>query len=104
MIVIGMNEGTKAEYRLQDGVLTIAGHSINLKEVQTDTEQKIDIIKDGQYIANIIVPPKRYKKVQKQIEQDGETITIEDLEAEELDINTCVLQLWAIKEQIEGGM
>lgn len=104
MIIIEMNEGKKAGYELNGTILRIAGREIDLQAEQKDVERKIDIIENGQYVANIIIPPARYKTIEKTETIDGEQVVIEVQEP--LDINTVIIQLWAVKEdnKIEGGI
>jgi hypothetical protein len=104
MIIIEMNEGKKAGYELNGTILRIAGREIDLQVEQKDVERKIDIIENGQYVANIIIPPARYKTIEKTETIDGEQVVIEVQEP--LDINTVIIQLWAVKEdnKIEGGI
>jgi len=104
MIIIEMNEGKKAGYELNGTILRIAGREIDLQVEQKDVERKIDIIENGQYVANIIIPPARYKTIEKTETIDGEQVVIEVQEP--LDVNTVIIQLWAVKEdnKIEGGI
>jgi hypothetical protein len=104
MIIIEMNEGKKAGYELNGTILRIAGREIDLQAEQKDVERKIDIIENGQYVANIIIPPARYKTIEKTETINGEQVVIEVQEP--LDINTVIIQLWAVKEdnKIEGGI
>jgi hypothetical protein len=106
MIIIEMNEGKKAGYELNGTILKIAGREIDLQAEQKDVEVKIDIIENGQYLANIIIPPARYKTFEKTETNNGEQIVIEVQEQEPLDVNTLILQLWAVKKdnKIEGGI
>jgi len=108
MIVNEMNEGRKAEYSLDGYILTVDGESYDLAELQQDVEVKIDVIRNNRYIANIIIPPRRYRLVERQeTDISGEPITVQVPEPEPLDINTVVLNLWAIPEintNTEGGM
>jgi hypothetical protein len=106
MIIIEMNEGRKAGYELNGTILKIAGREIDLQAEQKDVEVKIDII-NGQYLANIIIPPARYKTIEKTETIDGEQVVMEVQEQEPLDVNAVILQLWAVKEdiiEIEGGI
>ena len=104
MIIIEMNEGKKAGYELNGTILRIAGREIDLQVEQKDVERKIDIIENGQYVANIIIPPARYKTIEKTETINGEQVVIEVQEP--LDVNTVIIQLWAVKEdnKIEGGI
>jgi hypothetical protein len=108
MIVNEMNEGRRAEYSLVGHILTIEGDSYDLQALQQDVELKIDVIKNNQYIANIIIPPKRYRLVERQgTDISGEPITVQVPEPEPLDVNAVILNLWAIPEintNTEGGM
>jgi methyl coenzyme M reductase beta subunit len=105
MIIREMNEGRKLDYEINGYILKIADREIDLQAEQKDVEVKIDIINDGQYLANIIIPPARYKTVEKTEIIDGETVTVEAQEREALDVNSVILQLWTIKEiTLKGGI
>ncbi|HOP33217.1 MAG TPA: hypothetical protein PKU94_07575 [Candidatus Hydrothermia bacterium] len=108
MIVNEMNEGRKAEYSLDGYILTVDGESYDLAALQQDTEVILDVIKNNQYIANIIIPPRKYRYVERQeTDISGEPITVQVPEPEPLDINAVILNLWAIPEvktNTEGGM
>jgi hypothetical protein len=106
MIIIEMNEGIKTGYELNGTILKIAGKEIDLQAEQKDVEVKIDIIENGQYLANIIIPPARQKTVEKTETINEEQVVMEVQEQEPLDVNTVILQLWAVKEdnKIEGGI
>lgn len=63
--------------------------------------------KGKQYVANIIIPACRYKTVEREEEINGEIAVIQAKEPEGLNIDTVILQLWAIPEEnknIEGGI
>jgi len=113
MIVREVNEGPKIDYALNGTVLTLGGGaiSIDLAERQADTETVIDICrKDGQlvegpsrwYVATIIIPPRRYHLVDAgQVDENGAPVLAR--EALPLDIDSVVLNLWAVPSQTEGG-
>jgi|GEM_PF-1395638 len=118
MFIRSMTPGKKIEYRIENNILYLGDNDeivIDIEERQKDVEVKIDIylddagiLKEGSgkhYVANIIIPPKRYIDVEAEGEDgSGNPITIITKEALSLDINTVTLQLWGIPEKkIEGG-
>lgn len=107
MIITEINQGPKAEYSLQEKVLTIGGQvSIDLQERQSDAQKVIDICLDNQlqtmregigawYVATIIIPPKQRELVPSgEVDEEGNDIYIE--RDHELDINKVELRLWAL--------
>lgn len=101
MIVVEMNQGKKIEYTLDGTILRLGDiFEVDLAERQEDLEVKIDVTgDDGRYIANIIIPPRRYSMVERQEVINGETVTVQVPEPEPLDLDTVTLQLWALPEE-----
>lgn len=99
MTIRKMGTGGYADYQLADGVLTIADKSIDLRQEQQDSQVIIDI-KDGEaFVANIEIPPKKYREV----EIKGRGISEEGMSteyvAEELDIEAVTLILWPVVDE-----
>lgn len=104
MIITEINEGKKANYKLEDKVLTIGDQvSINLQDRQSDTQKVIDICLDNQlqtmreglgawYVATIIIPPKQRELVPSG--EEGNDILIE--RERELDTSLVEFRLWAL--------
>ena len=112
MIITEINEGKKADYKLNEKVLTIGNQvSIDLQARQSDVQKVIDVCLDNQlqtmreglgawYVATIIIPPK-----QRELVKDEEGNYVERMR--ELDTNLVELRLWALPvgytEQTEGA-
>lgn len=107
MIITEINEGKKANYKLEDKVLTIGDQvSINLQDRQSDTQKVIDICLDNQlqtmreglgawYVATIIIPPKQRELVATG-EKDPDGNDIYEERDRELDTNLVELRLWSL--------
>jgi len=117
LIITEINEGKKANYKLEDKVLTIGDQvSINLQDRQSDTQKVIDICLDNQlqtmregfgawYVATIVIPPKQRELVTSgEKDEAGNDILIE--RDRELDTSLVELRLWALpvgyEETAEG--
>lgn len=107
MIITEINEGKKAEYKLEGKVLTIGGQvSIDLQARQADVQKVIDVCLDNQlqtmreglgawYVATIIIPPKQRELVPSgEKDAEGNDVLIE--RDRELDTNLVELRLWAL--------
>jgi len=113
LIVREVNEGPKIDYELNGTVLTLGGGavSIDLAERQTDTETVIDICHDDGhlveglgrwYVATIIIPSKRYRLVDTgQVDENGAPVMAP--EALPIDLDSVILNLWALPQISEGG-
>lgn len=92
MNIIHINQGQKVNFQVIENTIIFNNqYSVNCQERQSDIQQKIDIflnqgniseLPSGQYIANIIIPPKRY--------------LLDDQNYQNFDINSVILQLWSI--------
>lgn len=95
MNIIEINKGEKIPFTFNENTINFDNkYLVNCQEKQRDIEKKINLFLDnenisekpkGQYIANIIIPPKRsfYNENFELIEED-------------FNINQITLQLWAI--------
>lgn len=109
MIISHASEGPKVNYSLNGTVLTVGEVSIDLQERQRTTERVIDICLDNQletmreglaawYVANIIIPPKKYS-LQPSGEKDEQGNDV--MEEVELPVDTSQveLRLWGLPPQ-----
>jgi len=109
MIISHASDGQKANYSLSGSVLTVGDVVIDLQERQRTNERVIDICLDNQlqtmreglsawYVANVIIPPKRYS-LQPSGEKDEEGNDL--MEEVELPVDTSQveLRLWGLPPQ-----
>lgn len=95
MNILHINEGDKISFHITGNTITFDNqYSIDCQQRQSDTQKIINLflndniiseIPNGQYIANIIIPPKRF-------------FLDDNYELQELDfdINSITLQLWTV--------
>jgi len=97
------------DIQLDGTLLSVAGVKINLEEEEADSQVLITVslhggiamrqpVAGGEYIADIIIPPRRYEPVD-DIGEDGE-IKTESVPLP-IDINSVVLRLWPISAKSE---
>jgi hypothetical protein len=112
------------DYSLEGAVLTIAGISVNLEEEQEEQEVIITFAAcDGKvhrgmmpcctYVADIIIPPRRYEAVEvegpgsgsagsgKANSEEKEPETHTESVPVPLDLDSVTLRLWPVMEQSE---
>ncbi len=105
--VININEGDKIQWDIQENTITLGDLTIDLSAREKDIPITIDISRDSEgnliegigdfYIANIIIPPRRYgKTVQIITDAEGNEINQTIPKALPFDINRVKLQLWAM--------
>lgn len=64
MIVEKMSElGNFEEYSVDGSTLSIGDRVVEIDELQKEEQVIIDIIEDGRFIANIIIPPAKYEEI-----------------------------------------
>lgn len=97
------------DIQLDGTLLSVAGVKINLEEEEADSQVLITVsrhegvatrqsVAGGEYIADIIIPPRRYEPVE-DIGEDGE-IKTESVPIP-VDTNSVVLRLWPISAKSE---
>lgn len=108
MIITEQNEGQKIGYVINGTVISFNEMiSINLAGYQKDTEKIIDISLDGDmnlttglgrwYVANIIIPPRKYEMVDSgQVGEDE--LPIFERVAKPLSLDEVQLILWTLPE------
>lgn len=90
-------------WALNGNVLTVCGLTLDLEEEQQDSQARISIMcrngevcrgvsEGGEYIAEVVIPPRRYQLS----EPEGEEAIVEPLP---LDVDTVILRLWPIKPE-----
>jgi hypothetical protein len=95
VIVEKINSGEYAEYSLNETVLTLDGVDYDLVALQEDEQNIIDVKVDDRFIANIIIPPAKYKEIDSgNVDDNNETI-YKKVKVP-LDIESVKLNLWAI--------
>lgn len=105
MRIFTVSKGEAPLYILTASTLTVGAVAIDLAARQEDLQTVIDLcyqadgtIAEGlgkTYAANIVLPPRRYKDVQRQEKGlDGKMATVTVKEAEPLNLDDVVLQLW----------
>lgn len=102
MIVEKINNGDYVDYLLIGSVLSIDGDDYDLEQLQEDDQKIIDIKKNDRFIANIIIPPAKYKEVDSgSVDENSEAI-YENIKIP-LDTESVKLNLWSvIKEEKQG--
>ncbi|MCS7317343.1 MAG: hypothetical protein NZZ41_03355 [Candidatus Dojkabacteria bacterium] len=95
MNILHINYGNKIPFQINGNTITFNQiYSVNCQERQSDTQKIVNLfineniiseIPNGQYIANIIIPPKRFFL--------DENYQIQEFD---FDINSLTLLLWAI--------
>ena len=88
MIVIEKNKGAKIDYELIDNKITFGDDeiAINLEKYERDVEVQLDICRDDEkilvsvpskyFVANIIIPARRYDEAGKPIPFSTENVTL----------------------------
>lgn len=105
MRVFTVSNGETPAYALAGSVLTVGKVVIDLATRQEDMQKTIDLCyqPDGSiaeglgttYAINVVLPPRRFKEVQRQEKGlDGKMATIVAKEAEPLNMDDVVMQLW----------
>ncbi|MFH0710128.1 MAG: hypothetical protein V2A75_07980 [Pseudomonadota bacterium] len=57
-------DGNFEDYLLEGSVLKIGKQIMDIDELQKEEQVIIDIIEDGRFVANIIIPPAVYEEIQ----------------------------------------
>lgn len=109
MIISHASDGPKAGYSLNGTILTVGDVSIDLQERQRTTERVIDICLDNQlktmreglsawYVANIIIPPKKYTLQPTGQKDESDNDIMEEVELP-VDTSQVELRLWGLPPQ-----
>lgn len=110
MIITNANSGQKADYSLSGTKLTIENKiTIDLQEKERTVERVIDICLDSQlntireglgawYVANIIIPPRRYSYQSTGKTDENEEDIMEEV-ALPVDPSLVELRLWGLPVQ-----
>lgn len=110
MLIKELQKGPFITYNLIGYVFTIGSLSIDLDQRQTDSETIIDITRngnvitegydsEGEYVANIQIPPKKYNTVQG-VDGNGDPVT--NKVATALKTDDVKLTLWQFKPIIQN--
>ncbi len=96
MIVKKMNDGEYVAYSLSGTVLTLDSVERDLEALQENEQKIIDVKVEDRFVANIIIPPAKYKEVDSgNVDENGEAI-YEKVKLP-LDVEAVKLNLWAIQ-------
>lgn len=92
-------DGEFAEYTLNGAILEINETKYDLVSLQKDEQKIIDVVKDGRFIANIIIPPAVYEEIETDEEDDQGNKIVKRIK-KSLDIESVTLNLWKIQKEI----
>jgi len=114
-----------SDYQLTDSILTVAGIAVDLEAEQGDQEKVIAITKCGvtgkimrgmmpccKYLADIIIPPRKYKEVEVTEEpvtppkgkpKDEDAVTHTENVPLPLDLNSVILRTWPVEVSGENN-
>lgn len=107
MKITEMTRGTIPDHSLTGSVLTIAGLSLDLDDVQSPGQRVITIWAgpDGatldptdRYFAVLTIPPRAYALGTVTEEIDGESVEMETQISQAIDTDTVSLDLWALED------
>jgi hypothetical protein len=126
---VDQNRECFGEYTLVDGILTIAGIPVDLQAEQGEQEVIITFARCtgkvhrgmmpcGEYVADVIIPPRVYETVEVADAQSNDTAEGEAVDEEPrvhtesvpvtLDLESVTIRLWPIavqnEQQSDGGM
>ncbi len=83
------------KYELSGSVLTIGEHQLDLEDLRSDTEVVIDLKdEDGNFIANVIIPPNEYELVDTG-EKDEQGNPVYEQRLKPLNLDKVRLVLWS---------
>ncbi len=94
MIVEKMQEnGNFEEYSIDGTILRLGDKEMDIDALQKEGQEIIDIMEDGRFVANVIIPPAKYEEVEvAESTVEGELST--QAVRISVDMNTVKLILW----------
>ena len=99
MNVIYMNDsGNFPQYSLDGAILNIHGTGHDLVSLQENEQKIVDVLDDGRFVANIIIPPAKYEEIEtEEVDEQGNNIT--KRLKKPLDVESVTLNLWKLEKQ-----
>lgn len=105
---VDMDRECFRDYTLEGTILSIGDIPIDLEAAQEDQEVILTYSRCGGYIAEVLIPPRRYETVEiaDEVQDEGEQKTHTESVPVPLDVQCVVLKLWPMGERAEdeGGL
>ena len=89
MLIHRMGDGPYPDWSIDGALLVIAGDTFDLEALSGDSQKTIDVVNDGRFVANIILPAREIMAP----ETEDEEPQLSPLAIAKVKIN-----LWTIKE------